>query len=328
MTRRSSVRRARRAPGAQSEAPAGPPRAVGESRIEWLDPRSIVWPEVRITSEYDAERAEALRRSMAELGQQDAVGVVELEDGSYEGAAGMNRCLAAIENRVLQILCVVRRGTHRDVVKSNIATSVNQSRANPLSEVEGIANAHHVEGISIDELVALTGKSVGWVEDRLAIYEASPAVKQCMGEGRIAIGHAAVLAAIEDLTEQERWLGQQLAHGWTVRELEEQVRGGSGSAPEPPQADGSGSRPRRPLVCSYCSRECNAAEAQRTVVCANCSDKLARPAPVDGAVLAPVELLRQAEGVLAGSQAGAPVALRIAALLEETERRPQEGFDG
>jgi ParB-like chromosome segregation protein Spo0J len=301
---------------ARVKAPVAPPAAT--ARIEWLDPRVIQWPEKRITSEYDAERAEALRRSMAELGQQDAVGVVELENGIYEGAAGMNRCLAAIQSGAETVMCVVRPGTHLDVVKSNIATSVNQSRANPLSEVEGIANAHEGEGISIEELVALTGKSEAWVEDRLAIAQASPVVKQCLGEGRIGIGHAAVLASIDDLARQEELLGLQLMHGWTVRELEEQVNGGGPSEPRKDGAEGGqgGGRARHPLICSYCSRECAAAEAQRTVVCANCSDKLTQPLPVDGAILVPVELLKEAASILAGSQAGASIAERLAVLVE------------
>jgi ParB-like chromosome segregation protein Spo0J len=206
------------------------------------------------------------------------------------------------------------------VVKSNIATSVNQSRANPLSEVEGIANAHEAEGISIEELVALTGKSEAWVEARLAIAEASSVVKQCLGEGRIAIGHAAVLASIDDLARQEELLSLLLMHGWTVRELEEQASGGGGPSEDEDEGGaepaGGQTRHRHPLICSYCSRECNPAEAQRTVVCSNCSDKLAQPVPVDGAVLTPVEILRQAEQLLAGSQAGTLVAMKIAALLE------------
>ncbi len=66
------------------------------ARVEMLDPKEIKWPEGRITSEYDEEKASALRQSMAELGQQDAVGVMELPDGTFEGASGKNRCEAAI----------------------------------------------------------------------------------------------------------------------------------------------------------------------------------------------------------------------------------------
>ena len=83
----------------------------GGAKIEFLDPKIITWPEGRITSDYDEEQSAALRASMAKLGQQDAVGVVQLEDGTFEGAAGMNRCKAAIESGTEQILCKGPTGT-------------------------------------------------------------------------------------------------------------------------------------------------------------------------------------------------------------------------
>ena len=39
---------------------------LAAARVEMLDPKEIKWPEGRITSEYDEEKAPALRQSMAE----------------------------------------------------------------------------------------------------------------------------------------------------------------------------------------------------------------------------------------------------------------------
>ena len=326
-TRRESPRKeAPRNPGPESPLPGSELNAGGEStpdrtaaRIEWLDPRAITWPDSRITSQYDEEKSAALRQSMAELGQQDAVGVVQLEDGSYEGAAGMNRCQSAIEGGAAQVLCVVRQGTHRDVVKANIATSVNQSRANPLSEVEGIANAHYSEGFDVEELVLITGKSAGWVEDRLLISQASQAVKQCLWDGQIAIGHAALLARVEDQVAQEGALGLQLRHRWSVRELDEHLRG-SRDVEGQPAGEGPRTRqrtPRGPMVCNYCAVEHDPSEVQKVVVCKGCADKVGPHATAvrEGEVAASVELLKEAESVLAGSQAGASLAERISVLI-------------
>ena len=316
-TRRGSPRKA--TPGSDLNAGGESTPDRSGARIEWIDPRSITWPDSRITSEYDEGKSAALRQSMAELGQQDAVGVVELDDGSYEGAAGMNRSLAAIESGAAQVLCVVRQGTHRDVVKANIATSVNQSRANPLSEVEGIANAHYSEGFDVEELVLITGKSAGWVEDRLLISQTSEAVKQCLWDGQIAIGHAALLARVEGQTAQEEALGLNLRHGWSVRELEDYLRGSRDGEGEP-AGEGPRTRqrtPRGPMVCNYCAVEHDPSEVQRVVVCKECADKVGpHPTAVqEGEVAASVELLREAEGVLAGSQAGASLAERISVLI-------------
>lgn len=313
-TRRASPREPEPGPGADG-APAAGGQRTGAARVEWLDPRVITWPSGRITSEYDDERSAALRQSMAELGQQDAVDVVQLEDGSYEGAGGMNRCTAAIDSGMPLVLCVIRQGTHRDVVRANLATAVNQSRANPLSEVEGIAHAHYDEGLDLEELLLTTGKSAGWVNDRLSIFHASPVVKQCLGDGQIAIGHAAVLAEIDGHAAQEEALSLQLAHGWTVRELEEHLRG----AGQEGTRDMTRTRQRAergPVACTLCEKEHEPAEVQRVVVCNGCAGRLKASSALEGAVAVPVELLRDAESLLAGSQAGARLAERISVLLE------------
>lgn len=300
-------------PGASQDDVAAEPQGA---RVEMLDPKIITWPEGRITSEYDEEKAAALRQSMTELGQQDAVGVVEMEDGTYEGSAGMNRCMAAIQSGAAEILCVVRRGTHRDVVKGNLATSINQSRANPLSEVEGIAHAFQDEGFDVEELVGITGKSTAWINDRLEISQSSPAVKQCLEEGQIAIGHAALLARVEDPTVQEEMLSLQLRNGWTIGQLEEQLRGDQSGTDSTTTTRARNAGNRGPVACHYCKEEHGPAEVQKVSVCSGCASKVL-PAPVgDGEVAVQVELLREAEAVLAGTQAGAGLAERISALVE------------
>ena len=317
----------RSAPGSDGEQPPTDEALTnnpGGAQVVWLDPRVIDWPVVRITSDYDEDRSSALLRSMEELGQQDAVGVFQLEDGSYEGAAGMNRCRVAIESGASQILCVVRQGSHRDVVKANIATSVNQSRANPLSEAEGIANAHYEEGFSIEELVSASGKSEGWIADRLLIHDASPAVKQCLGDGHISIGHAVLLAGVDDHTAQEEELQSILTHRWTVKELEDHLRGPDEGA-EPTERRQRGPRAQDPkaLSCSYCEKEHEPAAVHRLTVCQGCMENVGPGKSSyrleDGelvALMVPLELLREMEDVLAGTQAGAPLAERVSKLVE------------
>ena len=301
-------------PGDQSD---GLPAPQGV-RVEHLDPRIIEWPEVRITSEYDQEQAEALRRSMAELGQQDAVGVIQLEDGTFEGASGMNRCMGAIELGSETILCVVRPGSHRDGVVANLATSINQSRANPLSEVEGIANARFVEGLGIDELARITGMSPDWVEERILISKAGDMVLQCLGDRRIAIGHAGLLARVEDPAARDEALTMVLRHRWSVAELTEFLRGpGESSGPRTPR------QPRQvgPKRCHFCEPEHDAAKVQTLTVCNDCVPRIATLAV--GEVPVAVVLMREAETALAASPETAPLAEQIATLLEAVGSEPE-----
>ena len=216
-------------------------------------------------------------------------------------------------------LCFIRAGSHRDVVLANLRTALNQEQPNPLSEVEGIAHAHHEVGLSLEEIMDASGKAQGWVEDRLIIYEASPAVKENLGDGTIRFGHAAVLARIEVWEDQENMLHQLQTYGWTVKELEDQIRGAN--LPEQPQDEGQhdvsftahneSSRERKPQTCKGCG---TGLELQIAPVCEGCLNALSLGEGKMGVLVA---LLRRAEEALAGSAETVPLAEEIGAVLDD-----------
>lgn len=191
--------------------------------VMMLDPKIILWPQERISS--DPENLVELARSMADGGQEDPLIVRQLEDGSYEGAGGMNQCQAAVQSGMPQVICLVREGSHRDVVRANLRTALNRARPTPMSEVEGVGHAYHEVRLSVEEIMVDSGQSQVWVEDRLAIYNASPVVRQSLLEKKIEIGAAILLARIEDHEEQDSMTRDLLTHGWTNKQLEDAIHG-------------------------------------------------------------------------------------------------------
>ena len=304
--------------GPPQDPPAPPPAEhPSGARVEWLDPAAIHWPEHRITSEYDLERIEELARSLA-VSQEDPLIVRQLEDGTYEGAGGFNRCLVALEKQMDRVLCIVRPGDHRDVVRANLRTGLNQSRPAPLSEVEGIAYAFHDVGLSIEEIMADSGKRQEWIEDRLAVHQASPSVKEALGDGMILMGHAVLLARLKDPAAQVEALQVVLTNGWNVQRLNDYLRGldqPNGSPANPAPSRGASRKP--PLQCNFCGAEQDQANVQILYVCTGCSGSLGpNPRIVrDGEVAVPAHLLEEAAAILAGSQAGAPLAERFEAAI-------------
>ena len=114
------------------------PQAVLPSPLDWvrvelLDPKSIGWLEGSITSEYDL------------------VGVVQLEDGNYEGVAGKNRCIVALETGSAQVLCVVRQGSHQDVIKAYTLASPER-----ISNYERLEDEYDLEALKYAASLVLT----------------------------------------------------------------------------------------------------------------------------------------------------------------------------
>ena len=176
----------------------------------WLDPNVIVW---------DPE----LNTSEPKSGGEGVVDVFQHSDGVYEGAFNKKMCNEGISLGRPVVQCRVRRGEHRDVERAIMDNSFNQSRLDPASEVEQVAYAHR-KGFTILEIATDSGRSQKWVKERLLISQADPIVQQSLDEGLIAIGHATLLARVQDPSLQKKGLNLLLMKRLTVRELKDYLR--------------------------------------------------------------------------------------------------------
>lgn len=286
----------------------------------WLPPGDIIWPEVRITSQYRDGEAEALAASIRGVGQQQPIGVM-LVEGEYIGVDGKNRCQRAIEAGEASVMCVVREGSRKAVIMGNIATALLRGHTNPLHEVLQLWKAYHDEGVEMVDLAASAGKTVGWVEERLSIATASPAVQQSLGEEIIALGHAAALARLEDHAEQEKALRLQMLHRWTVAELEAYLAGNEPDGAAPPEEPRAAKR--QPRACTLCRKEQEIGGVQSLLVCASCMATLSDDAKAAAArdhaladlVRGMAAGLQEAETALAGAPGTVALAEGIARLL-------------
>ncbi len=298
--------------GASGDAPppeTAPPPTIEGVELRWIDPADIEWPEGRISSEYDPMGLQALGDSLTS-GQEDPIIVRQMADGRLIGAGGMNRCLAAAA-KGLQVQAVVRAGDERDVVHANLRTAVQQSRPNPLSEVQGVASAIFETGLSIDDVIADTGKSREWVETRVEISECSPWVLEGLGDGTILLGHAAQLARVQSHDRQDELLGKIRQYGWTITELTAEMNGENQTNVQ----FNANTRTRKAKVCGCCKEQGPQVQA---VVCEKCLAGIRKMATAE-LVPVPAQVLKEAEQLLAGSQEGAQLAEQIAGLLEAVD---------
>lgn len=308
-------------PAAAQPAPTPTVGADERYGLHYLDPREIVWPDVRITSEYRDGDREALDLSIEGVGQQTPVTVFLGPNGEYVGADGMNRCLRAIDRGETSILCHILPGDESAVLKSNIATALLRGRTNPRTVAETFARAVS-DGTEPYELAQASGRAVEYVEKMLLIAEASPAVLQALGDDYIGQGHAEIIAGLPDHAEQDRVLQYQLANRLTVKELEQYVYANEEADEEEDDRPARGKRGPKvdsgPRQCTSCHEEHDSNEVTRLELCTDCLGKyesgddrataeLARDLFID---------LQHAEQALAESSVTAPLAERIGRLVE------------
>ena len=251
------------------------PPESGAPQLVYLDPRLIHEPDQRITTQYKPGQAEMLAQSLKVEGQVQPCLVMEIADERYI-VDGLNRLREAIARGDDSIPCILIFGDARGLALKNLTTATLHGFVKPVDVANQLLSLFEVHGMTIPELVATTGHSQGWVEQMLLVGQAPPPVLDALDEELITMGHAHVLAKVEDEEVQSKALHNCLVHRWTVKELEEWIaaqftpvvsedNGGPAS-----RGPGAG---RNPNACSFCHTEKEPDQVQTLFVCTDCSDR-------------------------------------------------------
>ena len=242
--------------------------------IQLLDPKDIKWPEVRVTAYYQEGQEEMLRQSLDTMGQQQPLVVVKVGD-EYIGVDGMHRCQAAFERGDPTIPCVVKEGTEKDALFSNLVLNHLRGRTKASEQVAVIGELFDKMGVTIDEIGEYTGHGRDWVDQHILVSRATNPVRQALDEELITLGHAHALAQIEDKSVQERVCHQLLLYRWTIKELREHIKGTLGQVQAKKEEPALMELPP-PIArtCSFCHHEEDPDKVAFLAVCVSCSGVL------------------------------------------------------
>jgi ParB family transcriptional regulator, chromosome partitioning protein len=200
---------------------------------------------------FDEESLAELTASIQQIGVLQPILVRPVGSG-YELIAGERRWRAAGRAGLATIPAVVR--TSDDLASVEQALVENLHRQDLTALEEAAAYQQLVEDFELthEQVADRVGKSRSAITNTLRLLGLPPAIQHLLADGRLSAGHARALLGTPDRTLQEELARQAVAEGWTVRAVEEAVRGGSAApAPaveEPPPApvtptDGAGLTP-------------------------------------------------------------------------------------
>lgn len=151
--------------------------------------------------------------------------VVRPREGYYEIIAGERRYQAAKRAGFNAVPTVVIEADERRVME--LALIENIQRADLSAIEEAMAYAEMLEEFSITqaELAMRVGKSRSHVTNSLRLLQLPFFVQQAVMDEKLSMGHARALLALKNEAKIERMAARVIAENWTVRRLEEEVRG-------------------------------------------------------------------------------------------------------
>ncbi len=166
------------------------------------------------------------------------------EHGSrYELIAGERRLRAAREAGLKEVPVVVREVSDVQSLELALVENLQREDLNPIEEAEGYQDLMTRFGLTQEQVAQRVGKARASVANALRLLTLGEEVRLLLTEGRLAVGHAKLLAGIADMSRQGLLAQKSVARGLTVRQLEQLINGPRRPMRRDPSATGRYSLP-------------------------------------------------------------------------------------
>jgi len=189
---------------------------------------------------FDEESLLELSASIAEMGVLQPILLRPLDDGAYELIAGERRWRAARRAGLTTIPAVIRLTDEIGSVEQALVENIHRQDLTPLEEAAAYQQLIEDFELTHDQLSDRVGKSRSTITNSMRLLGLPPTVQKLLADGQLSAGHARALLGTPDRTRQEQIAREAVTDGWSVRMVEDAVRGKTSSPAEPSTSAESG----------------------------------------------------------------------------------------
>ena len=170
----------------------------------------------------DEHALQELADSILKHGVVQPVVVRRLPDGNFEIIAGERRCRAAKLAGQTDVPVIVREVSDQNALAIALIENIQREDLNPLEEAQAIRRLIDEFGFTHEQASGAIGRSRSATSNLLRLLNLDPAVQAMLLEGRLEMGHARALLALEP-TQQIDAARTVVGDALTVREAERLV---------------------------------------------------------------------------------------------------------
>jgi ParB family chromosome partitioning protein len=143
---------------------------------------------------------------------------------NYELIAGERRWRAARQAGLERIPAVIRDVTNAQSLELALVENLLREDLNPVEAAEGYRQLLADFGWTQEELGQHIGKDRSSIANALRMLKLPAEIQDDLRSGRLTMGHAMSLLSLTTAEEQMKLRGQILAHSWSVRATEADVK--------------------------------------------------------------------------------------------------------
>ena len=179
---------------------------------------------------FNPESVAELARSIEEKGVIQPITVRRFGSG-YQLVAGERRLRAARQAGLQKIPVIVATVvTDQEMMELSLIENIQREDLNPIEEAKAYRMLLDECFLSQEEVAKRVGKQRSTVANTLRLLNLADEVREALQSGKISMGHARALLAIEEQRAQIALCRQVVARGLSVRRIEALVRAASDGA--------------------------------------------------------------------------------------------------
>lgn len=150
--------------------------------------------------------------------------VVKKDGADYMIIAGERRFRAAKEAGLTVVPAIVRDLTEQKIREISLIENLQREDLNAIEEAEAIAELMDNYNVTQEELSSRIGKSRSAISNSVRLLNLPAEIKAMLTSGALSAGHGRALLALDDAESQIAVAQKAIAEGWSVREIEKEVK--------------------------------------------------------------------------------------------------------
>ena len=150
--------------------------------------------------------------------------VVKKDGQDYMIIAGERRYRAAKMANLSVVPAIVRDLTEQKVREISLIENLQREDLNAIEEAEAISELIENYDVTQEELSGRIGKSRSAISNAIRLLNLPDEIKETLKKGALSAGHGRALLALDDAETQIALANKAIAEGWSVREIEKEVK--------------------------------------------------------------------------------------------------------
>lgn len=197
--------------------------------------------------EFEPGELEELAKSIKENGLLQPLMVRPAPGGRewWELVAGERRLRAVSQLGWTEVQALIREVDDQTLLVLALVENLQREALAPLEEAEGYKVLSESFGLTQGEIARAVGKDRSTVANTLRLLQLPPSVRRLLADGELSAGHVRPLLGLVDPVRAAEVARVAAREGWSVRQVEEEVKKGTGGK----RKGGKGlQQPRDPIL--------------------------------------------------------------------------------